>query len=98
MLFKVNPESIYEVKIFAPNEFPYNSDGNHSIMWYGGIDQSQIKENEVNEDIFQNLEKQLGHVNFEFAWYENPKMTIPQIYHVQVFWIDHTFNSQQNES
>jgi hypothetical protein len=24
--------------------------------------------------------------SFEFVWYENPKMSIPGIYHVQVFW------------
>mmetsp|Transcript_29726 Transcript_29726/g.60758 ORF Transcript_29726/g.60758 Transcript_29726/m.60758 type:complete len:203 (-) Transcript_29726:176-784(-) len=23
---------------------------------------------------------------FEFVWYENPKMTIPGVFHVQVFW------------
>lgn len=27
-----------------------------------------------------------GRRGFEFAWYENPKMTIPGVYHVQVFW------------
>ena len=25
--------------------------------------------------------------NYSFIWYENPKMTIEDIYHVQVFWI-----------
>ena len=25
---------------------------------------------------------------FQFAWYENPKMTVPGIYHVQVFWAE----------
>lgn len=23
---------------------------------------------------------------FDFVWYENPKMTVPLVYHVQVFW------------
>jgi hypothetical protein len=23
---------------------------------------------------------------FRFVWYENPKMTVPDVYHVQVFW------------
>eukprot|EP00697_Spironema_sp_BW2_P000817 gnl/Spiro4/11098_TR5885_c0_g1_i1.p2 gnl/Spiro4/11098_TR5885_c0_g1~~gnl/Spiro4/11098_TR5885_c0_g1_i1.p2 ORF type:complete len:207 (-),score=48.24 gnl/Spiro4/11098_TR5885_c0_g1_i1:102-686(-) len=27
-----------------------------------------------------------GVAPFEFVWYENPKMSIPDIYHVQVFW------------
>lgn len=26
-------------------------------------------------------------VDFDFAWYENPKMSVPDFYHVQVFWI-----------
>ena len=26
-------------------------------------------------------------VDFDFVWYENPKMSVPDFYHVQVFWI-----------
>lgn len=37
-------------------------------------------------DIAEALQLRLGHGNFEFVWYLNPKMTIPDVYHVQVFW------------
>lgn len=37
-------------------------------------------------DIHDGLKLRLGHTNFEFVWYLNPKMTIPDVFHVQVFW------------
>lgn len=74
-------------KVFAPNAYPYKvSQGTqHSLMWYsdgspGGGD------SEINADIYSALASELGHEQFEYVWYENPKMTIPGVYHVQVFW------------
>ena len=79
-------KNIPEKKIFRKNDFPYDLPigTNHYIMWYTyNIDD----ENQINNDIFESLKKELENENFEFIWYENPKMTIPEIYHVQVFWI-----------
>lgn len=54
-------------------------------MWYSYYP-PEVSETEINADISAALWKLLGHGNFEFVWYENPKMTVPGIYHVQVFW------------
>jgi hypothetical protein len=40
-------------------------------------------EADINEDIAAALAQTGG--GREFVWYENPKMTIPGVYHVQVF-------------
>ena len=52
-------------------------------MWYTYVVSDHIK---INQDIYESLFALLGDKNFEFIWYENPKMTIPEIYHLQVFW------------
>ena len=75
---------------FAANEFPYDIErGNHSIMWYAVKDKTKSDEN-ITEDIAHELRKllQCGEESpFDFAWYENPKMSIPEFFHVQVFWV-----------
>jgi hypothetical protein len=74
-------------KAFQPNAFPYNlPDGSHHyLLWYS-FDPPLVTEATVNADIHSGLASLLGHARFEFAWYENPKMTVPGVYHVQVFW------------
>jgi hypothetical protein len=47
----------------------------------------EISEDDINRDIDAAIGTRLGKsADFDFIWYENPKMTIPGIYHVQVFW------------
>ena len=80
-------------RVFAPNEFPYQIEGGgrHYIMWYSYGPPDDLAEADVDADIAQALrEEVLKHDRFEFAWYENPVMTIPGIYHVQVFWHETT--------
>ena len=76
-------------KIFIKNEYPYQvpTGTHHYVMWYTYQD---IPDDEINNDIEKSLYNLLGHKNFEFVWYENPKMSVPEVYHVQVFW--HLFN------
>lgn len=57
----------------------------HFVMWYTYWP-PEITEEEINQDIANAIVKRLGPCEYEFVWYENPKMTIPGIYHVQVFW------------
>jgi len=72
---------------FYPNEFPYNVKGNHWVMWYGTKEQTKT-ESEINNDIFNAITTHLnGNLNFNFVWYINPKMTVPEYFHVQVFWV-----------
>lgn len=72
-------------KRFIKNEYPYQVPIGtyHYVMWYTYQD---IPDNEINNDIDNSLYELVGHKNFEFVWYENPKMSVPEIYHVQVFW------------
>lgn len=60
--------------VFAPNEFPYQVSGNHWILWLGTYIHDKI---EISNLITSLLREQLRHDNFDFVWYENPKMTIP---------------------
>ena len=41
----------------------------------------------ISADIEQELRTELEHDRFDFVWYLNPKMTVPNIFHVQVFWV-----------
>lgn len=78
-------------KFFVPNEFPYNLvQGNHWVLWYTVVGKP-YSDREISADISQHLQELLhGSVHFDFAWYVNPKMTVPEYFHVQVFWIDTT--------
>jgi len=58
----------------------------HYIMWYT-CDKGSLTDEEINNDIKNSIYNLIKSDNFSFIWYENPKMTINDIYHVQVFWI-----------
>jgi hypothetical protein len=77
---------VNDINKFYPNEFPYNVNGQHWVMWYGTKEQTR-SEDEINNDIFIAISNHLqGSREFNFAWYINPKMTVPEFFHVQVFW------------
>jgi len=44
---------------------------------------------EINKEIEKQLNNMIGSDNFNFAWYKNPKPTVYDFFHVQVFWIDY---------
>jgi hypothetical protein len=65
---------------FVPNEFPYSiPEGNHWVLWLGPKQSGEsYSDLEINSEISIRLEDYTGDPNiFDFAWYENPKMTIP---------------------
>ena len=74
---------------FEVNEFPYNiGKGNHWVLWYGSPTQPH-SDQIINDDIREAITTKLdGRTNFDFAWYINPKMSVPDFFHVQVFWIE----------
>jgi hypothetical protein len=75
--------------VFEESMFKYNVEANHYILW--NINYDYYKDFDVkfiNEIITTNLQNKLKHDKFDFAWYKNPKPTVPEIYHIQVFWID----------
>ena len=83
--FKIN-------KVFKPNEYPYSLlMGNHYVYWYGFTPDERTSyrpnSDSISEDIRIALLQLIPDDNFNFAWYLNPKMTIPEFFHVQVFWI-----------
>jgi len=84
MEYNITLENVRE-KIFLENEYPYNvpKSTNHYVMWYT---YNNISDIEITHDILYSLKHSLKHDNFEFVWYENPKMSVPEIYHIQVFW------------
>lgn len=77
--------------IFIESLFRYNlpSYANHYVLWFSKINYENgkhiISEKEINEIIFSELCKYIE--NFNFAWYINPKPSVPDFFHVQVFWI-----------
>lgn len=76
-------------KVFRMNDFPYNIPvGNHWVMWYGTKDK-EANSDQTTNDISNAIRNLLGHDHYDFAWYVNPKMTVPEFFHVQVFWIEH---------
>ena len=72
--------------IFSKNKYPYQlpTNTNHYIMWYTYQPET---DSDINQDIFNSLKNMLKNTNFNFVWYENPKQTIPELFHVQIFWI-----------
>ena len=70
---------------FDRNLFPYAlpEGSKHWTMWYMP---DQPSDEEVSRDIAHDIGLRTGGSKFEFAWYPNPKMTIPTVPHVQVFW------------
>lgn len=76
---------------FQPSQFRYGlvPESNHWILWnlhYDILyDYDDLYINKLLEkfiiDVIGNPDK-----NFDFAWYKNPKPTIPEFYHIQVFW------------
>ena len=73
--------------VFCPSHFAYNVQvgSNHWVMWFGCRD--EVPEMNVSDCIMQRLREHLGHDTFDFAWYPNPKMSLPEFYHVHVFWV-----------
>jgi len=83
----VKKSNISNKHIFKENMFPYElpKNTNHYIIWYS---YNQVDEDQINKDINNSLLIMLGNDNFDFVWYENPKKSLPEINHYQVFWIN----------
>jgi hypothetical protein len=76
--------------VFDKSLFPYRLPigGEHFVLWNSMHDYNwDVHEVMVSERIECMLKVQLGHNRFDFAWYKNPKPSIPELWHVQVFWI-----------
>ena len=75
---------------FQKSLFPYNlpSNVNHYVLWHSFRDYFHLFEDSlINNLIKETLESMAGCDSFDFAWYINPKPSIPELWHCQVFWI-----------
>ena len=75
---------------FQKSLFPYDlpPEVNHYILWNSLYDYfNEFEESVINSIIKDTLESMLGTDKFDFAWYKNPKPSIPELWHCQVFWV-----------
>ena len=75
--------------IFEPCLFPYQiRHGMHYVLWYGMLGgRGSLSDTQISSDIRSKIIEIVGDtVAFDYAWYENPKPSIPEVFHVQVFW------------
>jgi hypothetical protein len=75
---------------FSRSSFPYDlAEGvNHYVLWNCFYDYYfDFKESVIDTIIKDTLGVIIGSEDFDFAWYKNPKPSIPELWHVQVFWI-----------
>ena len=76
--------------IFVPSSFRYNlpDDAEHYVLWNQYADFStEFDAQVVNETINKLLRELVGSDDYDFAWYKNPKPSVSEFWHVQVFWI-----------
>lgn len=69
--------------VFAPNEFPY-AVPRHWVLWYGPRE-GEVGEAQITADVAAQMASRPELAGRDFAWYVNPKMTVPEYFHVQVF-------------
>ena len=76
--------------IFKQSMFRYDliPESNHWVLWCIDKDFNfDFPDYFINCIIEEEIKKIIhSELNFQFAWYKNPKPTIPEFYHVQVFW------------
>lgn len=82
--------------VFIENAYPYDVEGNHWVLWYGTKEQPYSSQ-QVTEHIQSKILKIIGeNVYYDFIWYNNPKMSVPEFFHVHVFWFTSTTSSNHN--
>jgi hypothetical protein len=75
--------------VFEPCIFRYNleEDSNHYVLWNSKFKfDENIDDLKINTVLISEINKIVGHNNFDFAWYKNPKPSVPEFFHLQVFW------------
>ena len=92
----VNRQIAAGKRAFIPNQFSYQINaGYHYVLWYAHNQKPAITDALIDEHIREEITKLLVSTNstdihdhnFDYCWYENPKQSVPGIYHLQVFWI-----------
>ena len=72
--------------VFQPSRWPYQLDvGEHYILWYP-TKERLVSNYQIDLDIQNSIHK-LHFGPYDYAWYINPKISINDYFHVQVFLI-----------
>jgi len=81
-------ENYDKLNKFEVCRFRYQIDSSafHYIMWYN-CSKDDLTDEEITKDINNGIYNIIKSDNYSFVWYENPKMTINDVFHVQVFWV-----------
>jgi len=84
----INDNKLDKEYRFRSCRFRYKIDPKtcHYILWYN-CDRDKLTTEGINKDIRNSIYNILQDDHYQFIWYENPKMSIDDIYHIQVFWI-----------
>ena len=84
----------YQVKVVGGSEsHPYQMRAQHWVLWYLHVRPAQLadpSDEEINANVQQELGKVIQEHGFDradYIWYRNPSMSVPDMFHVQVFWI-----------
>lgn len=95
----VTDRNIRGIRVFLPNMFPYQlgGGGRHWVMWYGDLDMMHVDHTVITDDIRNSIHQHVGSYDFDFAWYVNPKMTVPEFFHVQMFWCTLQISEKRSE-
>ncbi len=81
---------ILDEYLFIPSDFPYQIPkyANHYVLWNSKYNiYYDFDDNIINTILLQKIKEIVKNDHFDFVWYKNPKPTIPEFYHIQVFWI-----------
>ena len=84
-VFKSDPNNKW---VFIPAHFRYNihCGANHFVLWNSERNLDFTYDEEIINNI---IKEELNKITqfYDFVWYKNPKPTVMEYYHVQVFWI-----------
>jgi len=75
---------------FSRSIFPYDlpNNVNHYVLWNSKYEYyKDFDDITINTIIKETLDTMVNSDEFDFAWYKNPKPSIPELFHVQVFWV-----------
>ena len=90
---KLIPADFFEFDcILRENKYPYQVSDNatHYVLWYPMFSREDtLSDSQITRDVTRHLEEKIistgGTLDFDFVWYVNPKMTVKDLFHVQVF-------------
>ena len=85
-------ETDIEDFVFSKALFSYNipTNTNHYVLWFSRIkfkDGRNVDKDFINSIINSEINKIKNSYSYDFVWYINPKPTVHNFFHVQVFFI-----------